>query len=90
VVTLLHEAFAILLYEKYIEKLIAHQMERQGEKPYGKAKGKYQIIVCMEGGVQKVSRDSMHCVQLLTRIERAQMPRKLKTQCCFEAPQVWR
>ena len=41
VVTVLDEAFAILLYENYIEKWIArYHKERRGEKPHGKTKGK--------------------------------------------------
>ena len=54
VVTVSDEAFAILLYENYIEKWIArYHKERQGEKPQGKAKGKYTSSVtdhCLYGG----------------------------------------
>ena len=54
VVTVSDEAFAILLYENYIDKWIArYHMERRGEKPGGKAKGKYTSSVtdhCLYGG----------------------------------------
>jgi hypothetical protein len=41
-VTVSDEAFAILLYENYMDNWITcYHMERQGEKPGGKAKGKY-------------------------------------------------
>ena len=54
VVTVSDEAFAILLYENYIEKWIArYHTERRGEKPHGKAKGKYTSSVtdhCLYGG----------------------------------------
>ncbi len=54
VVTVSDEAFAILLYENYIDKWIArYHMERRGEKPGGKSKGKYTSSVtdhCLYGG----------------------------------------
>jgi hypothetical protein len=54
VVTVSDEAFAILIYENYIDKWIAKfHMERQGEKAIGMIKGKYTSLVndqCLYGG----------------------------------------
>lgn len=54
VVTPSDEAFAILIYENYIEKWIARfHLERRGEKAEGNMKGKYTSSVnneCMYGG----------------------------------------
>ena len=48
------EAFAILIYENYIDKWIAiFHMERHGEKAIGMIKGKYTSLVndqCLYGG----------------------------------------
>jgi hypothetical protein len=46
VVTISDEAFAILIYENYIDKWIAKfHMEQQGEKAIGMIKGKYTSSV---------------------------------------------
>ena len=67
VVTVSDEAFAILLYENYIDKWISrYHAEKRGEKPKGKMTGKYTSTIadsCLYGGwsVEGVARFNELC-----------------------------
>ena len=83
VVTVSDEAFAILLYENYINKWIArYHAEKLGEKPKGKMTGKYNSTVtdsCLHRGwsAEGVARFNELCA-IVDRDQKLKMPRKLK------------
>jgi hypothetical protein len=86
VVTVSDEAFAILIYENYIDKWIAEfHMEQQGEKAIGMIKGKYTSSVndeCLYGGwsTDGIARFNKLCAIVKNNriIEGA---RKLRSRC---------
>jgi len=84
-VTVSDEAFAILLYENYMDNWITcYHMERQGEKPGGKAKGTYTSSVtdhCLYGGwsAEGVTRFNALCA-IVDKDRKSADAKKLKMQ----------